>query len=116
MKVRGKFAILGAVIIVISFLLPAEISMAKESKYEFAETERSYTPHGIIRINSDAEFAQIAQQEGWPGDGSESNPYIIEGYEIDAQGVGNCIYIGNTTVHFIIRNCYLHGAYYQSLL
>ncbi len=71
-----------------------------------------YTTHPIIRINSDAEFAQMAQQEGWPGDGSVNNPYIISGYDIDAQGGKYAIYMGNTTVYFIVENCYLHNATY----
>ncbi len=59
-----------------------------------------------IRINEDADF----ETQGWDGDGTFANPYIIEGYEIDGGGVGNCIYIGNTTVHFKIRNNFIHNA------
>ncbi len=62
-----------------------------------------------IRINGDEDFASQAADEGWPGDGSEEDPYIIEGYEIDGSGHGYGIYIGNTTVHFVVRNCYLHN-------
>jgi parallel beta-helix repeat protein len=57
-----------------------------------------------FRINNDAEFAALAASEGWVGDGSAGNPYIIEDYDIDGGGYGYCIYIGNTTVSFIIRN------------
>jgi parallel beta-helix repeat protein len=57
-----------------------------------------------FRINDDAEFAALAASEGWVGDGSAGNPYIIEDYDIDGGGYGYCIYIGNTTVSFIIRN------------
>jgi len=39
--------------------------------------------------------------------------YIIENYEIDAHGAGDCIYIGNTTVHFMVRNCKLYNASWQ---
>ncbi len=118
MKVYDKLtiilAIMGVAVIVLSVSAPINIPTTETPNYEFSENEKAYIPHGTIRINSDSEFAQIAQQEGWPGDGSENDPYIIEGYEIDAQGEGNCIYIGNTTVHFIIRNCYLHNASWQS--
>ncbi|MCD6383611.1 MAG: right-handed parallel beta-helix repeat-containing protein, partial [Thermoplasmata archaeon] len=57
------------------------------------------------------------------GNGTEEDPYIIEGYHIDGSplvptGTGGyiekqynyCIYVGNTTKYFIIRNCYLEGA------
>ena len=75
---------------------------------------KEYTPHGVIRINNDTDFADQASQEGWPGDGSQSNPYIISGWDIDAQGAGNAIYIGNTTSYFIVKNCYLYNASWYS--
>ncbi len=63
-----------------------------------------------IRIDSDENFTEQADTEGWPGNGTEGNPYIIEGYEIDGTGHGYCIFIGNTTVHFELRDNYLHNA------
>jgi parallel beta-helix repeat protein len=71
-----------------------------------------------FRINNDTEFAALAVAEGWVGDGSAGNPYIIENYDIDGGGFGYCIYIGNTTVNFIIRDSSFYnssgngGAYY----
>jgi parallel beta-helix repeat protein len=41
------------------------------------------------------------------GEGTSSNPYVIEDLEINAQTVGSCIIIENSTEHFIIRNCTL---------
>ncbi len=73
-----------------------------------------YTPFGVIRINSNAEFNTTAQANGWPGNGTAEDPYIISGYSIDAHGAGAAIYIGNTTVYFTIENCYLHNASYHS--
>jgi parallel beta-helix repeat protein len=70
----------------------------------------AYTDHDVIRIDSDTDFDTQAGSEGWSGNGSEGNPYIIENYDIDGTGAGVCIYIGNTTKHFIIRNCSLHNA------
>ncbi len=61
----------------------------------------------VIRINSDAEFAYLATQNGWTGNGTVNNPYIISGYTIDARvssGNSDGIYIGNTTVYFVIEN------------
>ena len=68
--------------------------------------------HPIIRINSNIEFNNQASLEVWDGLGLEGNPYIIENYVIDAQGAGNCIYIGNITLgpYFIIRNCTVTNA------
>ena len=75
---------------------------------------KGYTSHGVIRINNDTDFANQASQEGWPGDGSQSNPYVISGYDIDAHHAGDTIYIGNTTVYFVVENCYLHNATYHT--
>ena len=69
------------------------------------------TPHDPILIEGDADFAAQAEAEGWPGNGTPSNPYIIEGYEIDlGGGEGSCIWIQDTRASFIVRGCLLHGA------
>jgi parallel beta-helix repeat protein len=70
----------------------------------------AYTSHDPFRINNNPEFASMAGLEGWAGNGSFENPYIIEGYDINGNGYGYCIYIGNTTVYFVIRDSYLHDA------
>ncbi len=68
-------------------------------------------PHDPIVIDGDANFTQTAGDEGWPGDGSAGNPFIINGLDIDRAGVvGHCINITNTQVHFTISNCTLTGA------
>jgi parallel beta-helix repeat protein len=66
--------------------------------------------HKRIMINNNSDFVSIATSESWIGNGTVGNPYIIENLTIDANGGWHCIYIGNTTVHFIIRNCTLTGA------
>ncbi|MCX8173767.1 MAG: right-handed parallel beta-helix repeat-containing protein [Thermoplasmata archaeon] len=68
------------------------------------------TPHAPIHINGNADFANQVATEGWPGDGTENNPYIIEGYDIDGASGSYCIWIENTTCYFTIRNCALQGA------
>ncbi len=72
--------------------------------------EKAYDSHDPIRIDSNSDFSEKANSEGWKGNGSADNPYIIENYDIDGSDAGYCIYIGNTTVHFIIRNCTVHHA------
>ncbi len=71
-----------------------------------------YLTHTPIRINSDSDFT--SQNGVIGGNGTADNPYIIEGWEIDAHGEGSAIYIGNTTKYFIIRNCKLYNASYLS--
>ncbi len=43
------------------------------------------------------------------GSGTEMDPYIIEGWEINGTVQGHCIRVENTMAHFIIRDCDLHS-------
>jgi parallel beta-helix repeat protein len=66
------------------------------------------TNHGPIAIDGDANFSDTALEEGWLGDGSYENPYIIDDLDIDLGGAaGHCINISNTRVNFTIQNCNL---------
>ena len=65
-----------------------------------SRTLSDYVPHGEIRIDSNAEF----ESQGWPGNGTQENPYIIEGFQIGSS-IG--IRIDRTSVFFVIRNCRL---------
>ncbi|MGY5875482.1 MAG: NosD domain-containing protein [Candidatus Thorarchaeota archaeon] len=48
--------------------------------------------------------------QGWPGNGTLEEPYVIEGLTIDLEGTGDtCIEVMSTTAHFVIRNCVLRG-------
>ncbi len=49
---------------------------------------------------SDAKAAGICT-----GNGTTSNPYLIEDLEIDGGAVGSCILIENSNDHFMILNC-----------
>jgi parallel beta-helix repeat protein len=69
------------------------------------------TPHAAIGIDGDANFTATALLEGWPGDGSPKDPFIIDRLEIDlGGGEGHCIMIRNTRFSFTISNCNLTGA------
>jgi len=61
------------------------------------------TEHGRITIESNADFADQAASEGWPGDGSLLLPYKIQGYRISSEST--CIRILDTNVHFQITSC-----------
>ena len=67
------------------------------------EDTTAYTPHDPILIEGNSNFTSQAAGEGWPGDGSEEDPYIIQDYEIIG-GNGHCIEIRNSTVNFIIKD------------
>ncbi|NHJ12678.1 MAG: hypothetical protein EAX95_03340 [Candidatus Thorarchaeota archaeon] len=68
-------------------------------------------PHDPIHIDGDANFTDTALLEGWEGNGSLAEPFIIENLDIDSGGTATpCIHIANTQLHFIIRNCNLQNA------
>jgi len=69
-------------------------------EYSFA-----YTQHDPINITSDTEFIAQAALEGWSGNGSSANPFLIDGYNITHKGYK--IRIVNVAAHFRISNCYL---------
>jgi len=73
-------------------------------------TPQQLTPHGAIAIDGHANFSDTALLEGWPGDGSPENPFIIDALEIDlGEEDGPCIIISNIRVSFTISNCNLTG-------
>lgn len=75
-----------------------------------APTENVYLPHAVIRADSDQDLESLRSTGDLTGSGTAHDPYVIEGYEINATGYGNAIFIGNTTSYLVIRDCYLHGA------
>ncbi|MEM4292604.1 MAG: right-handed parallel beta-helix repeat-containing protein [Thermoplasmata archaeon] len=75
---------------------------------EVSATPFSATSHTPIHINGNSEFT--AANGVVSGSGTESDPYIIEGWEINANGGSYGIWIENTTAYFVIRNCNVYGA------
>ncbi len=63
-----------------------------------------------IRIESDEEFEDKAQENGWPGSGTEDDPFIIEDYYIDGNEEDSPIVIENVESHFMIRDNRLYNS------
>jgi parallel beta-helix repeat protein len=74
--------------------------------------EAANTSHTPIRIDKDSDFTAANGVSG--GSGTAASPYIIQDFNIDGAGWGYCIYVGNTTKHFVIRGCNLYQASGQS--
>ncbi len=72
-----------------------------------------YTPHDPIHIEGNDDFAEQAASEGWAGDGTKGNPFIIEGYDINASEDDGII-IKSTSVHFIIRETQIRDGYMRN--
>ena len=65
----------------------------------------SYVEYHSISITSDNMFQDLAENESWSGDGSESTPFLIENYNISLDTT--CIYIAHVTFWFEIQGCYI---------
>lgn len=70
----------------------------------------SYVDHSWIQIDNNSHFEYLATVEGWSGNGTSSNPYLITNLNIthDSSYVG--IRITGTTVHFNLSNNYISCA------
>jgi len=68
-----------------------------------------YTSHEPIYINGNDDFV-IGQNGVVSGNGAETNPYIIENWDINASSADG-IHIRNTDVYFIIRNCVIYDGW-----
>ena len=75
--------------------------------FSVPERASAYTPHSPIRIASNADFIPANGVTG--GSGTAADPYIIEGWDIDASSAQYGIFVAATDAHFVIRNVYVHS-------
>ncbi|MFW9861849.1 MAG: nitrous oxide reductase family maturation protein NosD [Candidatus Thorarchaeota archaeon] len=102
-------------IIFLLIVAPKQSSVSFSSGVFITSFHVALIQHDPIVINGDANFTETASAEGWSGDGSSDNPFIIDNLDIDRGGTsGACINISNTLVHFTIQNCDLAGASAQA--
>lgn len=62
-----------------------------------------HTNHVPFEINNTADFAI----QGWPGSGTEQDPYLISGLNITTTSSDQCIRISFTDAYFVIQDCFL---------
>ena len=79
--------------------------MVNDSEIIKRPNQLVYQPHDSIFISNDGDFTS----QGFPGSGTQNDPYIIEGYSINGSS-GDLISISSTTSYFIIRNNILDGS------
>lgn len=68
----------------------------------------SYTPHDEIWIDGNEEFIQKASLQGWDGNGSKDNPFIITGYSFNQET--QPLRVWNTNLHWIFIDNLVDGA------
>jgi len=95
-------------IIILSLLLilPLGITYSEPIAEPLDTTISSYVDHVPIAIINDQNFTDY----GFPGSGTEEDPYRIENFKIlSSENTG--IYIASTTKHFTIQHCYVNVYY-----
>jgi len=97
---RGKKKLL--TLLAIFFL----IMSAQAILFNVSEEASAYTPHDPIYINGNADFTPTNGVTG--GSGTLSDPYIMEGWEINASTT-NGIEIGNTDAYIFVHDLYLYS-------
>ena len=65
---------------------------------------------GKIHIINNSGWIDFRNADNCKGQGIPSDPYVIEDLEIDAGGLGSCIWVENTDVYFKIENCTVYNS------
>ena len=77
-------------------------------KLQFTSSSQSYVSYSPILIESDGDFGSY----NFSGAGTRETPYLIEGYNISAQGAYSIgIAISGTNAFFIINGCVIYSDY-----
>ncbi|MDI6708973.1 MAG: right-handed parallel beta-helix repeat-containing protein, partial [Candidatus Thermoplasmatota archaeon] len=104
-----KFAgIVLLISIMILSVLGSVVNIEVEAEAVGKSTSSWLMPHEPIYIGGNDDFTEENGVVG--GSGTESDPYVIEGWNIDASATDG-IRIKNTDVYFIIRNCIIRDSY-----
>jgi len=97
------------VALIVAVLFASSLSLLSNPSSEIPSTpvlaRIAYTSHATISIGGNQQFTN-ASGVVW-GSGTVADPYIIEGWDINASSAGG-IRIDNTSAYFIVRDCYVH--------
>lgn len=70
--------------------------------------DASYVSSNAIRINGDGDLLYEVLNNSWTGTGSASDPYLLTQIVINSPDGGAGIFLGNTSSHVLIRDCYIY--------
>lgn len=101
--VRRGVALLLVAVLAMSFVVSVgmiDVTKTTEIIGKPRMYEISYDSHAPFNVTSNIDF----ETQGWPGNGSVTNPYRIQNLNITSTN-STCIWIMNTTSHFIIEEC-----------
>ena len=118
MKSNGKSKVIILITLGILFALSPIINNSLNFNAGNSENnldDVNLTPSKISgRIHIDNNWTDAKAAGICTGDGTYSDPYIIEDLAIDGGGLGSCIWIENSIVYFKIKNCRLYNAMQSS--
>ena len=106
MRKVAFYSVIFGILLVVSLASSSKNFIVDETKLQDSTSlirefhKEAYTPHAPVVITSDADFAS----QGWPGDGSENSPYLIQDLNITSSD--RCVSISNTDAHFKIADCF----------
>ncbi|MFX1557664.1 MAG: nitrous oxide reductase family maturation protein NosD [Promethearchaeota archaeon] len=103
------------ILIVLGILLAFSPILSKELKFNSNIRDKADIKLSVIagKIHIDNNWTAAKTAGICTGEGTSSNPYVIQNFEIDAGGSGDCILIENSqipSIYFIIRNCVLSNS------
>lgn len=105
---RNRVKLVAVFAIVLAVCIAPALLVLHTGSAPLRSSASAYVPHNPIIIDSNADFHATAALEGWPGSGTLASPYIISGYEFGRPSTA--FYVGNSTVHFVLRDCYFHDS------
>lgn len=116
MKVKkhqyGKQMIITLISLILIMTLRNAQGVSRNYSFNSIEDANStlYIDHDPIHIQGNAAFLSTAATEGWIGNGSASNPIIIEGLNLIPDG-HRAFDLIDTDLHFVFRNNQIVGPY-----
>jgi len=98
-------------VLVVLLLLPLSLQNNPNNEsvaaHQKASLASSYIPHDEIWIYGNEMFLEQAELEGWPGNGTSEDPFLITGYYFNTWDKPLTIY--HTTLHWIFTNNLIDG-------
>ncbi len=103
--IRRGVSLLLVIVLSLSFIVSTNIDGVMKTTEMTGKPrmyEISYDSHAPFNITSNSDF----ETQSWPGNGSATDPYLIQNLNITSTTNSTCIWITNTTSHFIIEDCW----------
>lgn len=97
---RASTAVLSILLVTVVFAVSVD-----------AQSSVDYNLRGPITVVGDSSFTSENGVTG--GSGTEEDPYVIEGWEID--GASPALEISDTDAHYVVRDCHLHSGWGYSI-